>query len=111
LTPLDDENMTKQALTPSDFETWLKTQNLDAKKLAKMLNLPTWTVRRWETGRRNPPPWLGPTLKFIEKSRPLQPSCRYCEKPLPVNCRIDTKFCSGKCKTRAYLERKAEAAM
>lgn len=99
--------MPKRTLTTAELKTWLITQHLTAGALAKLINLPAWTVRRWELGKRPIPPWLRQNLELIEKQRVIGPACKRCCKKLPDNTRVDTKYCSGKCRTRDYLERRS----
>lgn len=94
-------------LTSAELKTWLITQGASAKRLAAALNLPAWTVRRWELNKRPCPPWLRPALEWCEKSGALAARrCVRCERPLAENARTDTRYCGGKCRTRAYLDRK-----
>ena len=88
-------------------------QDQTATTLAKKLNLPAWTVRRWELGKRPIPKWLAPVLKSFAAEHPVKParSCRYRHCGKPLTGRKNKEFCAGICRTREYLERKAENAV
>lgn len=99
--------MVIHTLTTAELKTWLITQHLTASGLAKILNLPAWTVRRWELGKRPIPPWLRYYLELIAERREKGRTCKRCGKPLRDSVRQDTLYCSGKCRTRDYLDRQS----
>jgi len=114
--PLTDFNafsMATHTLTTAELKTWLITQNQTAGTLAKKLNLPAWTVRRWELGKRPIPKWLAPVLDSFAERSPAKPAraCRYRDCQRPLTGRKNKEFCSGKCRTREYLERKGKGAV
>lgn len=82
---------------------------MSAQELAKMLGLEAWTVVRWQKGLKTPPKLLNATLDLIaaKLKRKAERRClyRYCEELLTG--RKNKHYCNGMCRTREYLERKA----
>lgn len=121
-------------MTPDELEKWRTGQKLTRKETAKRLGVSARTVLRWETGKGAIPALLRLAIAQIEapinpaaeisalrkrlsfliaerdKSLPELRLCRYRDCQKPLTGRKNKEFCSGKCRTREYLERKAEKA-
>ena len=88
---------------------WLKAHDVDEASLGEMLNLSKRTIKRWRDKISRTPAWVFTVLDLLVHLYGKR-YCgnKNCHNVLPDNLRADAKFCSGKCRTREYLERKAE---
>jgi DNA-binding transcriptional regulator YiaG len=57
-------------MLPEELKTWRVKHSYSQSQLAKILDVSTVTISRWETGARDIPPFLHLTLKCIKKKGP-----------------------------------------
>lgn len=56
-------------MKPNELQAWRKKHKISQAKLAKVLEVATLTISRWERGVYEIPPYLPLTLKGIEASK------------------------------------------